>query len=535
MNRPKLPKTFQHAAKDVPAGFVVFLVALPLCLGIALASDAPMASGIITGIVAGLVVSWVSDSHISVSGPAAGLTVTVAAAIQRLGSFNGLLVSVFLAGLIQILFGLVRAGVLASFFPHSVIKGMLAAIGLIIILKQIPHALGWDADFVGDEQYIQARDQETTFSEILKAFDRMEPGAIAASVIAVLAIVIWSGGFVKRNRRLSFVPAPLVAVVAGTLTSVLWGRFFPDYALTAADGHLVAIPTSGGARGLIASLPAPDWSFISKSATWEIAIALALIASIESLLTLEASDRLDPERRVSDSNRELLAQGVGNVICGLIGGLPMTGVIVRSSANVYAGAKTRLSAFVHGVCLLCAVAVIPGLLNVIPLAALAVVLISVGLKLFSWKVLKDVWRSGFEQALPFAVTVIAIVATDLLTGVAVGLVVGLMIVIRMNHQSAITVVSEGDTYLVRFAKDVSFAHKPAFKKILWRIPEGTDVIIDGTGAHFIDHDILETVSDFYEGSGQRNMRVTLKNLRTKRMSRWGGVLHGKLQEPSIGQ
>lgn len=535
MSASYISKSLKYASKDIPAGFVVFLVALPLCLGIALASEAPMASGVVSGIVAGIIVSWISGSAMAVSGPAAGLTVTVATAIQRLGSFNGFLVSVLLAGAFQILLGLLRAGVLASFFPHSVIKGMLAAIGLIIILKQIPHALGWDADFVGDEQYLQTTDQETTFSEIIKAFDRLEPGAIVVSAVAVLTLYAWSREPLKRHGILSMVPAPLVAVLVGTQVSRIWNHLFPGLALTGAGGHLVSIPSSGGAFGIFTSLPAPDWSYLSKGVTWEIAIAIALVASIESLLSLEAVDRLDPERRVSDSNRELVAQGAGNLICGLVGGLPMTAVIVRSSANVYAGARTRLSSFVHGVFLLAAVALVPGMLNTIPLAALAIVLIAVGLKLLSWKLLKQMWRSGFEQALPFAVTLVAIVATDLLTGVAIGLVFGLMIVIRMNHQSAITVVSEGNTYLVRFAKDVSFAHKPSLKKILARLPEGSDVIIDGTGAHFIDHDILETVSDFYEGAVQRNIRVTLKNLRSKRMSRWGGVLHGKLQEPSIGQ
>ncbi len=526
---------FSHSSKDIPAGFVVFLVALPLCLGIALASDAPMASGIMSGAVAGLMVAWLSGSHLSVSGPAAGLTLTMTAAIKQLGSFQAVLVSIFLAGLMQLVFGLFRAGVLASFFPHSVIKGMLAAIGLIIILKQIPHALGWDANFVGDENFLQSADHETTFTEILKAYDRLDPGAMLVSFAAFGAIFLWNRQAIKNHKFLSMIPAPLMAVFAGVLLNEVLLRWVPGIALSNTGGHLVAIPALNGPLGFFSQLPTPDWSFLSKPEAWEVAISIALIASIESLLSLEATDRLDPERRVSDANRELLAQGTGNVICGLVGGLPMTSVIVRSSANVYAGAKTRMACFVHGAFLISAVLILPATLNRIPLAALAAVLITVGFKLISWDILKKVWKTGFEQALPFFVTLIAIVSTDLLTGVAVGLVFGLMIVIRMNHQSAITVVSEADTYLIRFAKDVSFAHKPSFKKILASMPVDSNVIIDGTGAHFIDHDILETVSDFYGAAGQRNIKVTLKNLRTKRMSPWGGVQHGKLQKPTIGE
>jgi MFS superfamily sulfate permease-like transporter len=526
---------FSHPSKNIPAGFVVFLVALPLCLGIALASDAPMASGIISGAVAGLIVAWLSGSQLSISGPSAGLTLTLAASIKQLGSFQAVLVSILLAGLMQIIFGLLRAGVLASFFPNSVIKGMLASIGLIIVLKQIPHALGWDADFLGDENFLQSVDQETTFTEILKALDRLDPGAMLVSSAAFAAIFLWNRKWIKRHKFLSLIPAPLVAVLAGVALNELLAYFAPATALTETGGHLVAIPALGGPQGFFSQLPTPDWSFLSKPAAWEVAISISLIASIESLLSLEATDRLDPERRVSDANRELLAQGAGNFICGLVGGLPMTSAIVRSSANVYAGAKSRLACFVHGVFLISAVLILPATLNRIPLAALAAVLITVGFKLFRWDILKKVWKSGFEQALPFFVTLVAIVSTDLLKGVSVGLVVGLMIVIRMNHQSAITVVSEGDTYLVRFAKDVSFAHKPSLKKILASLPEDTNVIIDGTGAHFIDHDILEAVSDFYGAAGQRNIKVTLKNLRTKRMSAWGGVQHGKLQKPTIGE
>lgn len=530
----EIVKTFKHPRKDLPAGFVVFLVALPLCLGIALASNAPMTSGIVSGAIAGLVVAWISGSNLSVSGPSAGLTLTLTAAIDRLGSFNAVLVATVLAGLIQFVLGLARAGVLASFFPHSVIKGMLAAIGLIIVLKQIPHALGWDADFVGDENYAQAMDQENTFSEIYKAFDRMDIGAIYITLVAFVFLLLWNHRFVKNHKYLSLVPAPLVAVLSGVLTNEFLLFFTPNLGLAIGGEHMVAISEVGGVSGFFNALPKPDWSIVGQSATWEIALTIAIIASIESLLSLEACDRIDPERRNSDSNRELIAQGVGNMLSGAMGGIPMTSAIVRSSANIYAGAKTRLACFTHSVCLLSAVIAIPAVLNRIPLAALAAVLISVGFKLVSFDVIKKVTKSGFEQALPFFVTLIAIVLSGLLTGVGIGLVVGLLIVFRMNHHSAITVVSEGNTYLVRFAKDVSFTHKPALKKILSSLPDSIRVTIDGTGAQFIDHDILEAVNDFYQTANNRGIDVILKNLRTKRMSRWGKVKHGRLQEPVIG-
>ena len=526
---------FLRAANDIPAGLVVFLVALPLCLGIAVASGAPVASGILSGAVAGIIVSLLSGSQLSVSGPAASLAVTVTVATQQLGSFNAVLVSVFLAGMMQIVFGFLRSGALASFFPHSVIKGMVAAVGLIIILKQIPHALGWDVDFIGDEHFVQAVDHETTFSEIQKAYQRMEPGAIMVFLAALLAIFVWRQKYVRNNKFLSILPAPLMAVVAGVLVNEFLLVRLPDLGLTESGGHLLAFPAVIGGESFFSQLPHPEWSALKKFMTWQVALTIAFIASIESLLVLDASDRLDPEQRASDPNRELFAQGFGNLICGFAGGLPISAVIVRSSANVYAGAKTRLASFVHGFLLLGSVLILPTFSQRIPLAAFAAVLIVVGFKMFNLNLLKKMWRSGFEQSMPFFVTIIAMVSSDLLTGVSIGIAVGLLIVIRMSHQSAITVVSEGNMYLVRFAKDVSFAHKQALKKILASLPPRIDVIIDGTGAHFIDQDILETVSDFYSVARLREIRVTLKNLRSKRMTVWGAMEHGKLQELTFGQ
>jgi MFS superfamily sulfate permease-like transporter len=531
--KSRIAHLLRYASQDTAAGFVVFLVALPLCLGIALASNAPLLSGIVSGIIAGLVVTWLSGSQLSVSGPAAGLTLVVMGAISKLGSFSAVLVAVFLAGLFQIILGLVRAGIVASFFPHSVIKGMLAAIGLIIILKQAPHAVGWDADFEGDESFIQIQDHENTFSEVLIAFERFEPGAIAISLAALFIMLLWNSRRFQERSFITKIPAALVGVVVGTLVNELLRMYVPAWHLSLGSGHLVAL-TQGDFQTLIADLATPDWTAITRSDTWTIACTLAIIASIESLLSVEATDKLDPNRRTSNSNRELIAQGTGNMLCGMFGGLPITSVIVRSSANVYAGGRTKLSSFVHGVLLFVAVISIPGLLNKIPLAALAVVLIQIGWKLVSFKVVRNVFNEGLEQSLPFVVTVMAIILTDLLSGVLIGLVVGIVIVVRMNHHSAISLVSEGKDFLVRFSKDVSFAQKASLKEMLAGIPRGSSVTIDGTGAQYIDHDIVEVVQDFCAGAELRDITVHLKHMRTKRLS-MRGIKHGELQEPFAGQ
>jgi len=530
---PPIFSYFKNFKQDLPAGFVVFLVALPLCLGIALASDAPLASGLLSGAIAGLIVSGLSGSQLSVSGPAAGLTLTITSAIAALGSFDHVLVAIAIAGLAQIIFGLCRIGILASFFPHSVIKGMLAAIGLIIILKQIPHAVGWDKDFVGDESFTQRIDHENTFSSLANLMDRMNGGAIIVALATTVVIYLWGLPALKKLKIVELIPAPLVAVIGGLLTNEALMLLLPEFALTSEAGHLVQLPT-GGLTGFLAQLPHPQWAAISNTATWKVAATIAIIASIESLLCIEATDKLDPDRRVSDPNRELIAQGTGNLLCGMFGALPMTSVIVRSSANIYAGGKTRLSCFIHGVFLLTSVLFLAGFLNRIPLAALAVVLISVGFKLVNFGVIKTVLNEGFEQYLPFFVTLAAIVFTDLLTGVAVGLAVGLIIVVRMNHPSALTLVSDEDNILIRFAKDVSFFHKPALKQMLSEIPNGKRVVIDGTGAQFIDHDIAEVVKDFAEGAVHRNLKIYFRNMKSKRMSA-RGIEDGKLQESVASQ
>lgn len=517
---------------DVMAGFVVFLVALPLCMGISLASGAPVVAGLVSGVVAGVVVSWLSGSELSVSGPAAGLAVTVAAGIATMGSFEAFLTVTILSGVFQILFFILRSGFLASFFPNSVIKGMLAAIGLTIIFKQIPHALGWDSDYEGDESFFQTFDHSNTFYALAESLEHLSEGAIIVSLLGFFVHWVWGRGFIKETNFLKFIPASLMVVAVGILANLCLARWYPQYALLPGSSHMVNVPNLRNAAELKAALLAPDFSAIRQMKTWSLAFVVALIGSLETLLSIEAVDRMDPERRTSDGNRELLAQGVGNIVSGFLGGLVMTSVIVRSTANIYAGAQSRLSGFFHGVFMLVFVLLFTTVLNQIPLAALAVVLITVGYKLVSAKLVKAVWGHGLEQFIPFVVTLVAVVFSDLLTGVGIGLVVGLAIVYRMNTSSVITVVNDGDQYLIRFSKDVSFTHKPKLKKILANLPDGCAVLIDGAGAQFIDFDILEQLKDFIEFADSKQIRVTWKNLRSKRL-KIGGT-HGELQSPSFG-
>ncbi len=509
--------TFESARRDVPAGIVVFLVALPLCLGIALASGAPLFSGVIAGVVAGLVVSLLSGSELSVSGPAAGLAVIVAAAIQELGSFEVFTVAVLLAGLIQLGLGAVRAGVIGDYVPNSVIKGMLAAIGIVIVLKQIPHALGDDRDFIGDEAFVQSQtDQLNTFSEMAVAFVSPSAGAVAISLVALALLVLWERPFIKQHRWLGLVPGPLLAVFVGTLMNESFGVLAPDWQLTTTN-HLVTLPVATTPAEFLGFFALPDFAAVLRVDVWIAAVTMALVGSIETLLCIEATDQLDPEKRISDTNRELRAQGVGNALSGLLGGLPITSVIVRSSANVYAGARTRLSAFVHGLVMLAAVALLASILNRIPLAALASILLVVGYKLASHKIVMEMWRKGGTQFIPFFVTVVAIVFSDLLTGIAIGLMTGVFFVMRSNHHSAIAVVNDGESWLMRFNKDMSFVNKAELKRRLRKIPDRAHLIVDGTKALYVDRDIYETVREFETGASFRGITLEFHNFHDKQL------------------
>ena len=494
---------------DGPAGLVVFLVALPLCLGIALASGAPLFAGIIAGVVGGVVVSIASGSNVSVSGPAAGLAVIVATAIQSLGSYKVFLLALVLAGLMQLILGALRLGVIGDYVPNSVIKGMLAGIGLVIILKQIPHAFGRDKDFEGDLAFLEGR--ENTLTDIVEAVMSASPGAILITAVSLAILLGWDRVAPRVSQYFRQLPASLVVVLTGIGINNWLGTLAPSLQLREAE-HMVTLPVIGSAAGFVAQFMTPEFSAIGNPKVWTVAMTLAIVASIETLLSLEAADRLDPFKRISPPNRELLAQGVANLISGMIGGLPVTSVVVRTSANVYAGACTWLSAFVHGILLLAAVLLIPTFLNTTPLACLAAILIVVGYKLTKISLYKKMYSLGWSQFLPFIVTVLAIVFTDLLTGVLVGLALGLFYVIRQNHHEAITVVNQDQDYLMRFNKDATFVNKSELRTKLREIPAGSHVIIDGIKALYIDRDIVEAVDDFKLMAPYKSITVEVDNL-----------------------
>jgi MFS superfamily sulfate permease-like transporter len=497
----------QNFSSDLPASLVVFLVALPLCLGVALASGAPLFSGIIAGIVGGIVVGFFSGSQLSVSGPAAGLTTIVLASIGKLGSYEVFLSAVVLAGLLQVALGFLRAGSIGNYFPSAVIKGMLAAIGLILILKQIPHAFGYDKDYEGDESFFQT-DGENTFSELLAAFNYLNPGAIIISIVSLVILIAWEKSWVKKRKFLGVIPAPLLVVLIGLLLNELFKGTVN--AFTIQKDHLVSLPVSDGLAGFIGQFTFPDFKSMLNSETIIVAVTIAIIASLESLLSLEAVDKLDPYKRNSDLNKELKAQGIGNLVSGLIGGLPVTAVIVRSSANVNAGAKTKTSAIMHGFLLLITVMMIPQLLNKIPLASLAAILITVGFKLVKPSLVLSMYRKGKDQFIPFMVTIIAILFTDLLIGIGIGIAVGLLFVLKTNFHKALFSVNEERNYLIRLNKDVSFLNKAVLRKTFRDIPDGSFVIIDGSRSAFIDQDILETINDFRESASNRRIEIELK-------------------------
>ncbi|MBS4071055.1 MAG: SulP family inorganic anion transporter [Algoriphagus sp.] len=492
---------------DLKASLVVFLVALPLCLGIAIASGAPPMSGLIAGIVGGVIVGAFSKSHVSVSGPAAGLTVIVLDSISSLGTFELFLGALVAAGLIQLILGFAKAGVLGYYFPHSVIKGMLTAIGLILILKQIPHALGYDKDFIGDFAF-QQMDKHNSFTEIYYAFQYYSPGAIPIVLIALAILIFFERPQVKNHKLLGAVPGALWAVLSGILLNSLYAKVQPDWLLK--DEHLVSIPSLTSLSQLPSLLTFPDFGLIADSAFWIVAVTLAVIGSIETLLSIEAGDKMDPYKRITPSSKELVAQGIGNTISGLIGGLPVTAVIVRTSANIASGARTKLSAIFHGVLLMVLVLSIPGFLNQIPLSCLAAVLFMVGYKLAKPSIFIHEFEKGWNQFLPFIFTVIAILLTDLLVGIGIGMVVGLFFVMKTNFQRSVTVTELNGNYLVKLQKDVSFLNKAPLMKELTQIPAGSNVILNASKAVFIDHDIQEVLNDFIDSAHTKNISITIE-------------------------
>ncbi len=492
--------------EDVPAAIVIFLIAVPLCLGIALASGAPLMSGIIAGVVGGLVAGALSGSSLMVSGPAAGLAAVVAGGIGDVGTFEAFLTAVVLAGLLQLLLGALRTGFIAYYFPTAVIRGMTAAIGVILILKQIPHALGYDVDAMGDEAFLQAN-AENTFSAVLHALRAFEPGAVVISLVSLGLLVLWRR---TRLRDLRWLPAPLVVVLVGIALNALFPAVAPAYVLEAS--HLVSLPVLAGSSTFLSEIHLPDFTALARPATWQLAAILAIVASLETLLSLEATDRLDPTKREVSTDRELLAQGTANVASGLLGGLPIAGVVVRSAANVEAGALSRRSAMLHGALLLMAVLAAPRLLNLIPLAAIAAILIHLGLGLANVRVAREEWALGRSHAIPFAVTVAAIVLTDLLVGILIGLTVGVFFILRDHLKSPpFTEVSPKGAVLRRLQlhDNVNFLHRAAVVTELQSVRDGSRLEIDGRATRRIDADVLEVLLNFRETARARSIDYRL--------------------------
>jgi carbonic anhydrase len=503
---------FQHLKQDASASVVVFLVALPLCLGLGLASTGRpdlVFSGIIAGMIGGMVVGFLSGSSLGVSGPAAGLVVIVLTALKTLGSFEVFLLAVFLAGVIQLIAGFLKAGIIGYYFPSSVIKGMLAAIGLTLILKEIPHALGYDKDFMGDFALKQS-DGHNTFSELYYAFVYNSPGAIVISIVSILLLMVFDSPKMKRFTIFRFIPGALIVVVTGILINYLLSLFEPSWTLT--GEHLVQLPIASSAGEFISFFRLPDFSGLSNPDVYVTAVTLALVASIETLLCVEATDKLDPYKRVTPTNRELKAQGVGNMISGLIGGLPITQVIVRSSANINSGGMTKLSTILHGLILLLSAIFIPRFLNLIPLASLAAILLMVGYKLSKISLYKTMYKLGWDQFIPFVITVVAILSTDLLRGIGIGMAFAIFFILRRNYKHSYHYKREtnhqGEVITLKLSEDVTFLNKASIQLSLDELPKNSKVVIDGSHSVAVDYDVLEIIQDFKKHTApNRNITV----------------------------
>lgn len=501
---------FKEIGNDFPASIIVFFVALPLCLGIALASGAPLFSGIIAGIVGGIIVGTASGSPLGVSGPAAGLAVIVLTSIASLGSWELFLMAVVLSGVIQVALGYARAGFIAYFFPTSVIKGMLTGIGLLIILKQIPHALGWDSDTMGDDAFMQA-DGQNTLSEISQALNFITPGAVLIGVLSLGILILWDKVLMNKHKVFQIIQGPIVVVALGILMNYFFQNGILNFSLS--DKQVVSLPVPESFSGFLNQFTIPDFSALTNLEVYKIAFVIAIVGSLETLLCVEATDKLDPERRITPTNRELKAQGLGNIISGLIGGLPITQVIVRSSANINFGAKTKMSAILHGFFLLISAVTIASLMNMIPLASLAAILLMVGYKLAKPALFKDMYKLGWEQFIPFTMTVVAILATDLLKGITVGILFGIFYTLRHSYRNShhlkdvVKNENAHEVHHIVLAQEVSFFNKASIIETLDLIPENAKVIIDFSKSKSIAYDVLEIIKDFEIHAKTKNITV----------------------------
>lgn len=504
---------FANLKQDFAAGLVVFLVALPLCLGIALASGAPLFSGIISGVIGGIVVGYLSKSHLSVSGPAAGLTAIVLTAITTLGSFETFLLAVFIAGILQLALGFIKAGTISNYFPNNVIEGMLAGIGVIIFLKQIPHAVGYDKDYEGDLNFLQP-DGQNTFSELFSVIGNVQLGAIIITLISLAILISWNKISFLKNFKL--VPPALIAVLVGVIVNQIFISTGSTFAIR--QDHLVQLPVPQSLEEFKAMFVLPNFSEIANQQVWIVAITIAVVASIETLLCIEAADRMDVHKRYTDTNVELKAQGVGNLISSLLGGLPMTSVVVRTTANANAGARSKMATIIHGILLIVSVLAIPTLLNKIPLATLAAILLLIGYKLANPKTLKHFYERGKYQFIPFIVTLLGVVFTDLLKGVALGLIVSIIFILKGNMKRAYEFKKEeyheGDIIHIDLAQEVSFLNKAAIKKTLSEIPENSSVVINASDTVYIAHDVLDLIEEFRDvHSVEDNIDVKLEGFK----------------------
>jgi MFS superfamily sulfate permease-like transporter len=501
---------FKNIKNDLPSSIVVFFVALPLCLGIALASGAPLFSGVIAGIIGGIIVGGLSGSKLGVSGPAAGLAAIVLTAIGTLGGYENFLVAVVLAGIIQLIFGVLKAGVIGYYFPSSVIKGMLTGIGIIIILKQIPHFFGYDAEPEGADSFIEASG-ENTFSSIFNIFDHLILGSVVIGLLALAVILFWDTVLSKKAKFFTVIQGPLIAVVLGVIFYLLTGS---NESLAISKSHVVNVPIPDDINSFLAQFSFPNFEVITNPEVWVVAFTIALVASLETLLSVEACDKLDPNKNVTPTNRELLAQGAGNIISGLIGGLPITQVIVRSSANVQSGGKSKLSTILHGLLLLISVILIPTLLNKIPLSVLAAILLVVGYKLAKPKLFKQMYLLGWKQFVPFIATVIGIVFTDLLIGIGLGLAVGIVVILLKSYQNSHFLHIEDNSngkhkIKMTLAEEVTFFNKGAILKELDSLPRDTRLEINIIKTRYLDNDIIEILEDFLFKAKERNIDIKL--------------------------
>ena len=500
---------FANLKQDAPSSLVVFLVALPLCLGIALASGAPLFSGLIAGIIGGLIVAPLSGSPLGVSGPAAGLAVIVYGAIEELGAYPTFLAAVIVAGVVQVLLGVLKAGVIGYYFPSSVIKGMLSGIGIIIFLKQIPHAFGYDADPEGDLAFIQ-QDGHNTFSEFKYMLEAISPSATLIAGLGLLILILWERPFMKKMAFTTIVQGPLVAVVTGIVLKLY---FDGKEGWELVGDHLVSIPVTEGLSGFIGQFTTPDFSAFLNPAIYTIGLTMAVVASLETLLCVEATDKLDPYKRVTPTNRELLAQGAGNIVSGLVGGLPITQVIVRSSANIQSGGRTKASATLHGALLLISAFAIPAVLNLIPLAALAAILLIVGYKLAKPSMIVDMWKKGSNEFIPFAVTVLGIVFTDLLMGIALGLVVAIVSILwdnfKVPYKFDIRDYEAGAPIKIEFSEVVSFLNKASIQQTLNTIPARSKVVLDASQTLRMHPDVHEIIEEFQVNAATKDITVSL--------------------------